>query len=378
MFNRREFLWVGALALAQLASGCSSLPADLRVRLLKDSLPSRVLGGFRQEIAQSVALAFEPEAKLKGIWNRLQAWQENASQDQNGAADLVTLGDYWLASAISEELVQPLDLKQLSGWQRLPPRWKSLVQRDHQGQLDDSGPIWGAPYRWGCTAIAYRREQFESLGWTPTDWSDLWREELRDRISLLNQPREVIGLTLKKLGFSYNTRDLNSVPNLEQELLALNKQAKFYSSDSYLQPLILGDTWLAVGWSNDLLPVQARYPQIEVLMPHPGTALWADLWVQPSSKTTNPQKSKVPDSPSLLQQWINFCWQPQPATQISVLSHSASPIILTMNPAELPQDLREHPLLFPDPQILEKSDFLHPLSESIFEQYQSLWREMRT
>ena len=50
--------------------------------------------------------------------------------------------------------------------------------------------------------ITRLKNKFEELGWKPKDWSDLWRTELRDRISLLDQPREVIGLTLKKMGFS--------------------------------------------------------------------------------------------------------------------------------------------------------------------------------
>jgi putative spermidine/putrescine transport system substrate-binding protein len=147
------------------------------------------------------------------------------------------------------------------------------------------------------------------LKWTPRDWNDLWREEVRDRISLLDQPREVIGLTLKKLGHSYNTENLEKVPDLKKELDALNRQAKFYSSDTYLEPLILGDTWLAVGWSTDVLPILQRYQQIAAVIPQSGTALWANLWVQPARDVR---------SAPLDHQWIDFCWQPQIAQQISL------------------------------------------------------------
>ncbi len=278
---------------------------------------------------------------------------------------MVTLGDYWLALAIEQKLIQPLDTAKLQQWENLPSRWQELVRRNALGQLDPQGQVWAAPYRWGNTVIAYNRNKFKSLGWTPTEWSDLWREELRDRISLLNQPREVIGLTLKKLGHSYNIENLNTVPDLEKELRALHQQVKFYSSDTYLQPLILGDTWLAVGWSTDVLPVMQRYQQIAAVIPQSGTALWADLWVRPDG---------IRSSTSLGEQWIDFCWQSENAQQISLLTEATSPITEQLKPADIPERLRS--LLLPNPQIFKRSDFLRPLSKATMQQYQSLWQAL--
>jgi putative spermidine/putrescine transport system substrate-binding protein len=194
----------------------------------------------------------------------------------------------------------------------------------------------------------------------------VWRPELRDHISLLDQPREVIGLTLKKLGQSYNTENLNKVPELEQQLRALHQQVKFYSSDTYLQPLILGDTWLAVGWSTDVLSVMQRYQQIAALIPKPGTALWADLWVRPSGGAS---------STSLGEQWIDFCWQPQIAQQISLQTKATSPIPVKLKPGDIQEQLRS--LLLSDIQVFQHSEFLLPLSKATMQQYQSLWQKIR-
>jgi putative spermidine/putrescine transport system substrate-binding protein len=298
--DRRGFLiGTGSLALAQLASGCSNSDgAALRIRLLKDSIPPQLVGEFRQQLNSPAALKFEPEKQIKELFKNLQTWKQQAQKKDDlpfsipfikekppSIADLVTLGDYWLESAISQQLIQPLDLSQLKGWQQLPPRWSELVQRDEKGQPNKSGQVWGAPYRWGTTVIAYNRDKFKKLGWKPKDWADLWRPELRGRISMLDQPREVIGLTLKKLGASYNTTDLSGVPDLKKELLTLHQQIKLYSSNRYLEPLILGDTDVAVAWSTDILPLRAGYSHIKAVVPQSGTALWADLWVQPA--TTN-------------------------------------------------------------------------------------------
>jgi putative spermidine/putrescine transport system substrate-binding protein len=395
--DRRAFLaGTGVLALAQLTSGCrSGNQADLNVQLLKDSIPAQLVGEFRRGLKQPVTLKFDPEKQLKELFSRLQIWKQQAEKktpqqsplpfpvpfmgDKTPAiADLVTLGDYWLEQAIQQELIQPLEIEQLDGWKQLPPRWKELVRRDRQGQLNKSGSVWGAPYRWGTTVIAYNRDKFKELGWKPpTDWSDLWRPELRGRISLLDQPREVIGLTLKKLGSSYNMTNLNQVKNLKEELRALHQQVKFYSSDYYLQPLIVEDTWLAVGWSTDILPAMVSDRQIEAVIPLSGTALWADLWVKPASLAEQSNGGKTVDRQSLMELWIDFCWQTKPASQISRFSHAASPIITTVKAADLPEDVRENPLLLPSTSVLDKSEFLKPLPKPALDQYQSLWQEIR-
>lgn len=379
--NRRTFLLsTGILALGQILAGCSNSGREkLQVQVLKGSIPAQLLEQFRRELKQSAKLDFAPIEQLKAGLDLLQSWNKqvetaNKSKWQLPAiplinskppevADLVTLGDYWLQSAISQKLIQPLAVENIPQWSKLPSRWQNLVRRNEQGDLDPQGKVWAAPYRWGSTVIAYNRSKFKALGWTPTNWDDLWREELQGRISLLNQPREVIGLTLKKLGYAYNTEDLKQVPQLENQLSALHRQTKFYSSDRYLEPLILGDTWLAVGWSTDVIPVIQRYQEIAAIVPRSGTAIWADTWVSPvKSKANN----------SLATQWIDFCWQEQSQKQIAVLSKAASPLPLTINSGDIQEGLRS--LLLVEPQVFERSEFLLPLSPETTQQYDAIWK----
>lgn len=381
--DRRSFLLgTGATALGQLLGGCERKnQATLSIQLLNGSIPSQLIAEFRQSLKQPVDLKLTLSEELKDLFAQLQSWSnQDGKKAEKGwrlslpfiqsqpksATDLIAIGDYWLASAIEQKLIQPLDAGKLRQWQQLPREWQKLVQRNEQGYLDAQGKVWAAPYSWGTTVIAYNRDKFQSLGWTPSDWSDLWRQEVRDRISLLDQPREVIGLTLKKLGQSYNTENLQQVPNLKQELRSLNQQAKFYSSDTYLQPLIMGDTWLAVGWSTDVLPVMQRYKQIAAVIPRSGTALWANLWVRPAN---------VNYSTSLGEQWIDFCLQPKIAQQISVFSKATSPIPVRLNPDDIREGFRS--LLLIEPQIFQRSEFLQPLNAATIKQYQDLWKAIR-
>lgn len=374
MFRRRSVLiGLGAMVMGQLLSGCNSTNQDqLKIRLLKDSIPPQLLGEFRRYLDQPVKLNFKAQTQLKLLFTQLYNWSKQAQQGQSpDQPDLITLGDYWLELAIKERLIEPLAVENLDEWKNLPSRWQRLVQRNQQGKIAEDGKVWGAPYRWGSTVIAYRRDKFESLGWTPTDWSDLWRPELRHRFSLLDQPREVIGLTLKKLGKSYNTENLREVTHLKTELMNLNQQVKFYSSNAYLQPLILGSTWLAVGWSTDIIPIQKRYSEIAAIIPKSGTALWSDLWVQPSIVNQNQKNNQ------LVEKWIKFCWTNEYAQKIALLTAGASPLITNPRSQNLPETLSNNPLLVPQPEILAQSDFLEPLSPDTIAQYQQMWNSMR-
>lgn len=379
--DRRSFLTgISTLALSQILGGCGGGNKEtLKVHFLKNSLPAQLVHRCRQELGQSFKLDVKPESQIADLFAQLQAlnisptpnghrpafgqpsWLANLlRRDQPGSTqqNLFSLGNYWLATAIQQNLIQPLQPTQLANWNQLPPRWQELVTRDHQGNLASPGQVWGAPYRWGTTMIAYRQDQFERLGWTPTDWSDLWRPALSRRVSLPDQAREVIGLTLKKLGESYNSENIKALPRLEPELQSLHQQVKLYSSDAYLQPLILGDTWLAVGWSTDILPLVRRDRQIQAVIPRSGTAVWADLWIHPKAGTSE-----------LINPWIDFWWQPEIATQLSQLSNGGSPLLTGSS--------LDQALFLPDQQVFARSEFIGPLPDAAVEQYRSLWLKIR-
>jgi putative spermidine/putrescine transport system substrate-binding protein len=384
--DRRSFLLsIGGLTFSQLLVGCgNNNQTKFNVQLLKGSIPSQVVDRFRQGLQQQAQLKFAPVDQIQNLYKQLQSWQEPPKTTNKQAwtnwipfmnsqttavVDLVTLGDYWLKAAIEQKLIQPLEeaeIKQLKSWSTLDEKWRQLVTRNDQGYVAPQGKVWAAPYRWGSTVIVYNRDKFQELGWKPQDWSDLWREGLRSRISLLDNPREVIGLVLKKLGKSYNTENLDTVPNLEQELQTLNRQVKLYSSNTYLEPLIIGDTWLAVGWSSDVLPLLARYPQLSVVVPQSGTAIWADLWVRPTKANKSDISSK----------WIDFCWQPEIAKQITLKTRTNSPIFPEIAAAELQEPIRS--LLQANRQLFNKSEFLLALPTSTAKQYESLFTKIKT
>ncbi len=388
--NRRSFLTtITSLTLGSGLTSCQDGSQQvLRLLTLKGSIPSQLLSEFSKSIQPTSArVELVAEGQFKEIITQLQEWQKTGTAEAKGfkvplvpqpkspeyIPNLVSIGDAWLATAIEKKLIQPIDPKNLKNWNKLETRWHQVAQRDDKGISSSNGQVWGVPYRWGTTVILYRRDKLvEHKIPLPTDWKDLWNPQLKQRVSLLDRSREVIGLVLKKLGSSYNPTDLSQTKNLKSDLEKLHQQVKFYSSDNYLQPLIMGDIWAAVAWSSDAIELIQKNSNMGAIVPRSGTALFADLWVQPISST----KGSV-ERNKLTNQWIDYCLQPKVVNQISLLTSSVSPLLTSMNPSEILPDIRGNLLVLPPKDILNKSEFIYPLPQKSQIEYDRLWQEIR-
>jgi putative spermidine/putrescine transport system substrate-binding protein len=211
------------------------------------------------------------------------------------------------------------------------------------------------------------------MGWQPTTWEDLWRPELQRRISLPNHPRLVLGVVLKALGYSANDPDPAAHAEIADSLDALRNQVKIYTSDNYLEALIVGDIWMAVGWSTEIQPVLSRYRQLAAVSPDPGTLLTADVWIKPNLQA---QATEAPLS-AIDQQWLSYWWQPEVLTPLTLFSQGLSPLLA--DPAALNQarDFSQESIFIPEPGQLANSEFILPLPEDAIAAYNQLWQQLR-
>lgn len=378
-YSRRHFLQsAAAVALATGLGGCwSGQGSSKEVQFLNRSLPPQLINQFQRQFPQAKELNFKAIANLQSLFDNLQTWHNAQNADtskglwgsgsranQIPKAQLVTGGDLWLERAIKEKLIQSFVPDQLSKWKDLPERWQLLGQRNDQGLPDQSGKIWAVPYRWGPTMIIYRQQPFAELGWQPTDWSDLWRPELRQRIALVDDPREAIGLTLKKLGYSYNVTNPGAINALPSTLQELATQVKFYSNKYYLQALLNKDVWLAVGWSNQIIPLLRNQSELTAVIPSSGTSLWADLWTMPADV----------EAAEITYEWLNFSAQQSSLGQMATFSNALAVPYQNLKVSAL----STNPLLAFSPELLERCEFLAPLDSATADQYKQLWQTMRS
>lgn len=347
--------------------------------MLDKSLPPQLIHQFEQGLAKGTHLSLTSQKSLVDLFKNLQTWhtppsaQAGDAPKDNGLslpADLVTLNDYWLTAAIQQQLLHPIDSQGLDNWDQLPPTWPALLKRQPQtGLLAVDGPLWGVPYRWGGLVIAYSPEKL-AADWRPHGWQDLLHPDLTQQIILPDHPRLVLGLAQKAVGASVNGADPAAVPGLTDFLQALAPQVLTYSSDHYLEPLITGNATLVVGWSMDVLSALELYPSFGVVAPVEGTILSADLWVRP-------QAAQGRDLPELGQQWLDFCLSLPFAERLKIYANDLSPLWLGRPLSATAAQSKPHPLVNWSPQTAAASEFLHPLEQTVTEQYLSLWKTLR-
>ncbi|MGC1309632.1 MAG: extracellular solute-binding protein [Phormidesmis sp.] len=387
MINRRKLLIGTALiALSNAIAACSpAAKAALKITVLEGSIPSEVLKRFRQQLTDSVD--FKAASQLSALYQQLQRWAKEEPDPK--LSNLVSLGDYWLTNAIAQQLIEPIQIP-ASTLEKLPTSWVQFVSRDRTGQLASDGALWAAPYKVQSLVIVYRHSQFDSSDMPPfTSWNDLLRPDLRQQIALPDHPRLVLGLLQKMRNGSFNPAfekidpapdeqldpgdtppsvDEDQVKALSRELAEpfaeLNAQVKTYDSDNPLKALVNEDVKAVVSWSGDAIATLKRYRDFRVAIPAEGSLFSADMWVRPQGA----------DMSVAAKQWIDFCWQPGPATQISVSGEGISPVFLEAS-ANLPAAIADSLLASVG---FQKSEPLLPLPAALQATYLALWQQLRT
>lgn len=387
MINRRTLLFgTAGLALSSLLTSCGGTAANaLTVSLLEGSVPPEVLKQFRQQASEPVD--FQIAAQLKTVFQQLQTWQKTAAaatQTDTSSRrfpwtraspvatpdNLVGLSDYWLTSAIAQDLLAPLEISTQT-LEKLPVAWQQFVSRDRTGQLitgSPAGALWAAPYNVQVLVIVYRQSQFSQA--SPfKSWNDLLQPQLKQRLALPDHPRLVIGLLQKMQSGSFNPSfeslgQPQLADQLAQPFAKLSQQVKTYDSSYSLKALINEDVDATLTWSGDVVLALDRYRDLKVAIPEEGSLLSADLWVRP----------KGAEMSAAAQSWIDFCWQSGPATQISIAGKGLSPIFLS-EAASLPPALNGSLL---SAAAVQKSEPILPLPEAMQAAYIALWKQLRT
>ena len=259
--------------------------------------------------------------------------KKKAPSGKTAKADVVSLGDEFLAPAIAAGLILPLDrTAPASEWYaRTPPNWRRVVSRDANGRFvpppapsrlsrgfpnvgaathpADASTVYGVPYRWGCQLIAYRVDKLppSMRDRPPRDWSDLWRPEFAKRVALPGGPRAMLTAATRAEGLSANPDGLTH--GVRDRLERLRREQLLVQDDvEYAQALTVGDAWIAVGPSDDVLALARKSSLVRVAAPESGTALFADVWCVPASAARKPGGV----SP-LVNQWLDYTTLPSRA-----------------------------------------------------------------
>ncbi len=277
------------------------------------------------------------DVDVKEIHFETDETKEQMILETNGEGfDIVLSSGMPIARYIKQGWLDILSVKNIPNISHIDPRWR---------EARPGIKSYAVPYTWGTTGIVYRKDFVTGK---INSWLDLYQpsEELKGKIVMINDSKEVVGLALKALGHSFNSVDpthYNDAANL------LHKQRPFVFDYSYVtinenSSLVTGEIWMAMIYNGDGLVLETRHPEINFIVPKEGTSLWIDYLVVM-------KKSK---KKQLAYKFIDFLNEPQNAAQLSEYLMFASPNKSAKK--YLPEDHLKNPKIYPDQDILEISE----------------------
>ncbi|RPI29949.1 MAG: extracellular solute-binding protein, partial [Actinomycetota bacterium] len=205
-----------------------------------------------------------PDVKLNWVFANSDA--EMFSKMRTGF-DCDTVRPTWLRIYHDADLIQPIDTSKISNWANVNPTLAEVMNYD--------GEQYYVPTTWGFSAILYRTDKVTE---PITSWADLWRPDLKGKVSVFDSGDVAVAMTAAALGIDYKTASQEELDQIEQKLIELGPNVKNLWVDSVQldQQFAAGDIWVAAGaWSLSLLSAQDAGVPCEYVWPEEGMFSWA-------------------------------------------------------------------------------------------------------
>ncbi|HVW11885.1 MAG TPA: spermidine/putrescine ABC transporter substrate-binding protein [Bryobacteraceae bacterium] len=222
--NRRSFLMAAATA-----ASCA-----------RDRRPRLNVFNWSSYIDPAMVAQFERDFGVRVRYGTYESNEEMLAKAITGNSgwDVVFPTHSRLDPMARNGLLAPLDHR------RLP----SLGNLDRRFQAPKWDPAlrWGVPYMWNGTGIAYNRTQVEP----PRTWSALWNPRLKGRITMLDDPEDMIGACLLKLGYPFDSTDDRQLQAAKAAAIQQKTLLRAYLNAEVRDQLVAGDVLAAQMWST--------------------------------------------------------------------------------------------------------------------------------
>lgn len=225
----------------------------------------------------------------------------------NASYDIVVPSHNFVSILIEEQLLQPINVKELEGYEHLDPRW-----RDPQW---DPGNKYSIPWQWGTTAFAVDTAVYDG---PIDDYKVLLEppEALQGKIGMMNSPDDVINMTLVYMGEPTCNTDPETMQKVLELLQKQKPYVKVYNSDGIKERMVSGDTAMHMMWNGYAMRAKAEKPSIEYAFPKQGVVTWMD-------NLTVPADAAHPENAI---KFIEFMLQPENAAMESNYARYANGI----------------------------------------------------
>jgi len=273
-----------AATAATAASGLTS--KELNLYSWSEYVPQEVLDRFHDEYG--VQVNYDTYSSNEELLAKLKAGGSNY--------DVIVPSDYLVTLMAQQGMLQPLDKAKLTNLGNLDP---ALMNPTF-----DPGNQYTLPYQWGTTGIAVNTEQVTE---PVTTFADLWRPDLKDRLVVLDDQREMLGIALVQLGFDRNSTDPAELEQARDRLIALKPNIRLYDSDSPKTQLLAGEVDVGVVYNGEAALASRENPAIQYVLPPDGCGVWYDNLAMPQD----------PPHPDAALAFIDFLLRPENSALIT-------------------------------------------------------------
>ncbi|MEA4961750.1 Spermidine/putrescine-binding periplasmic protein [bioreactor metagenome] len=307
-------------------------------------------------IDQSVIGDFEKKYNIDVVYDEFATNEEMYAKIKAGADDydILVPSDYAIKRMIDEDMLYKLDMSNIPNYKYIDDRFKNLAY--------DPTNEHSVPYMWGTVGILYNKTMVKE----PVDsWKILWDEKYSKQILMLDSLRDSIGITLKMLGYSLNTKDDKELNEAKELLIKQKPLVLAYVGDEVKDKMIGGEAALAVVWSGDAIYMKRENPDLEYVIPKEGSNIWFDAVVIPKSS----QHKKEAEL------FINYLCETEVAFKNADFIGYATPHIEAKK--MLPIDLISDKSAYPEDGDLKNSEVFEDLAGSL-PKYDRIWTEVKS
>jgi spermidine/putrescine transport system substrate-binding protein len=338
MKRRTFFLGIGGLA------GCT-----------RSRKPRLNVFNWSNYAAEDTIPAFEREF---GVRVRYAVYESNEEMmakvlSGNSGWDVVFPSNYFIEPMRGNNLLARLDHARLSNLSKLEkqfqtPEWDPKLE-------------WCAPYMWGASGILYNRR----LDPAPAAWSDLWSDRYGGRMTMLDDPGEVLGASLKKLGYSLNATDEGQLRAAQREAIVQKRLLRAYLNAEVRDQAIAGDVLVSQLWATTSQQAMDAAPHLAFVYPREGFALYSDNAVILRESTRS----------GLAHEFLNYLLRPEVAAAVVRETKTATANLGAR--MLLPDDLRYSSVLYPPESAMKRCEWFRAMPGSVQRFRDRLWTEIK-
>lgn len=190
-------------------------------------------------------------------------------------------------------------------------------------------------------------------------FEDLWNPQLADSIVVMDDARNVIGLTLKSMGYSLNETDEAVLGQAKEKLMALKPNIRALDYSTPYNLMISGETAVGYMFTSQIITALNENPDLKVVYPEEGLGFGIDSCFVPSDA---PHKENA-------YKFLDFILDGERSAHIS-----EETMYINCNSAATPF-IKEQALVIPD-EMIEGAEFMMNVGEAD-ELYQQIWTEFK-